>query len=215
MRTTIDRSAPGPIGRRTQEFPPRGGVRDIIRHDDWAPWAPSRSLGDVARTVADQVHRDLTNVCTADRVLQVARRVLRQRPGQPCAGHTPLVAAVRESLTKDALQAGWKAGVTAIWAPDGISTIELARLEGPHDAELTRRQADAYGIACAGPWRLSDPRVRAAVYRHCLTEGSPFEIYRAVNLLDLAQVFAELELPEPIRYDWERALTACGLRRCG
>jgi hypothetical protein len=215
MRSTIDRSAPGPVGRRTHGFPPREGVRDIIRHDDWAPWAPSRSLGDAARAVADEVYRDLTNVCTADRVLQVARRVLRQRPGQPCAGHAPLVAAVRETLMKDALHAGWKAGVTAVWAPDGISTVELARLEGPHDAELTRRQADAHGLPGAGPWVLRDPRVQVAVYRHRLTEGSPFEMYRVVNLLDLAQVFGELELPEPIRYDWERALTACGLRRCG
>jgi hypothetical protein len=53
--------------------------------------------------------------------------------------------------------------------------------------------------------------VRAALYTHMLTHGSPFDCYRWVNLLDLAAVWRRLDLPRGLRAEWLGALKAAGL----
>lgn len=115
------------------------------------------------------------------------------------------------TLSADPVDRARSAGITAVWTGDYSGTVELSRLAGPRDGFVTA--SDALHVRPAGspPWRLSDPGVRVAVYQHCLTRGTQFEIYRWVNLEDLAGVWPDLDLPQGVRNEWARVLSAAGL----
>jgi len=102
-------------------------------------------------------------------------------------------------------------GITAVWTGDCSASVELARLAGPRDALLGT--SDAAGLRLAGrpPWSLADPTVRAALYERCLVSGTQFDIYRWVNLADLAMVWQLLRLPVGVRDEWSRVLVAAQL----
>lgn len=104
-----------------------------------------------------------------------------------------------------------RAGVTAVWAGNCSGTVDLARLAGPRSARIGAGDGIAARLPGRPPWQLAEPRVRVAVYRYCLTAGSPFEIYRWVNLTDLAAVWASLALPRGLAREWRGALEAAGL----
>jgi hypothetical protein len=103
------------------------------------------------------------------------------------------------------------AGITAVWTGNYSGTVELSRLAGPRDGYVTATDALHVRPPGSPPWRLSDPGVRVAVYQHCLTRGTQFEIYRWVNLHDLARIWPELTLPQGVRDEWARVLSAAGL----
>lgn len=166
---------------------------------------------DLAEELTDDVHDAVHGIVSRHEVRVAAQRVVQRQMHRWIDDHADLVAAVRELLTEAALARACEAGVTAVWAPNTSATIQLAHLFGPHDVRLTRTEAATYGLTTRGPWRLADPDIRTAVYRHQLTHGNQFGIYRTVNLLDLAQVFPRLTLPHGVAHEWARALDACGL----
>jgi len=104
-----------------------------------------------------------------------------------------------------------RAGVTAVWTGDCSASVELARLAGPRDGLVG--PSDAAGLRLAGrpPWSLADPTVRAALYERCLVSGTQFDLYRWVNLTDLAMVWPLLRLPAGVRDEWGRVLVAAQL----
>jgi hypothetical protein len=104
-----------------------------------------------------------------------------------------------------------RAGVTAVWTADCSSTVELRRLTGPHDRLITAAEWRWGEPDGGGPWRLACPAVRVLVYQRSLLAGSQYEIYRWVNLMDLARIWPVLDLPVGIRGEWARALRAAGL----
>ncbi len=100
-------------------------------------------------------------------------------------------------------------GVTAAWTGGCSATVDLSRLAGPRNAVI----ADDIPAELPGrpPWDLAEPRIRAAVYSWALTEGTQFDIYRWVNLVDLARVWPLLDVPEGISHEWAMVLRAAGL----
>lgn len=104
-----------------------------------------------------------------------------------------------------------KAGITATWTGDCSATIVLARLAGPRDGPVSASEARRSGLRGKPPWTLSNPEVRVAVYERVLTNGTQFDCYRWINLIDLATVWHQLHLPHAIRTQWKRVLTASGL----
>jgi hypothetical protein len=103
------------------------------------------------------------------------------------------------------------AGITAVWTGNYSGTVELSRLAGPRDGYVTATDALRVRPPGSPPWRLSDPGVRVAVYQHCLVQGTQFEIYRWVNLEDLAGIWSELNLPQGVHDEWAQVLSAAGL----
>lgn len=101
------------------------------------------------------------------------------------------------------------AGITAAWTGTCSATVELARLEGPHAGAIP----GGFPTALPGspPWDVSDTDVRVALYRWALTEGTQFDIYRWVNLADLAEIWPLLALPDGIHEEWQMVLRAAGL----
>ena len=104
-----------------------------------------------------------------------------------------------------------QAGITAVWTGDCSGSVELARLAGPRDGLLTASDAGRLRRAGRAPWSLADPAVRAALYEHCLICGTQFDIYRWVNLADLAAVWHLMRLPAGIGDEWGRVLVAARL----
>lgn len=104
-------------------------------------------------------------------------------------------------------------GIAAVWSGSCSATVELARLAGPHEWRLSASDAAALRLPRFSGCRASDPAVRAAVYEFCLVLGSPFDIYRWVNLPDLAGVWQKLSLPPGVKAEWRGVLVAAGLLR--
>lgn len=103
------------------------------------------------------------------------------------------------------------AGITAVWTGDCAATVELARLSGPRDGLLCSAAPGCRLATIPPPWRLSTVRVRAALYQCCLTSGTQFDIYRWINLVDLAEVFDTLRIPTGVRSEWRAVLVAARL----
>jgi hypothetical protein len=57
---------------------------------------------------------------------------------------------------------------------------------------------------------LDQPAVKARVYEACLIRGGPFDVYRWVNLTELARVWRTLRLPVDVAAAWTRALRDAG-----
>lgn len=130
------------------------------------------------------------------------------------AGHAEQADQAAEQADQAAEQAvarARRAGVTAVWTGDCSGTVELARLAGPHDGLLTGADGLRLRLVRPGPWPLADPGVRVALYEYCLARGTQFDIYRWLNLCDLAAVWARLRLPHGVRGEWARVLVAAGL----
>lgn len=105
------------------------------------------------------------------------------------------------------------AGVTTVWTGRYSATVDLARLAGPRDGLLTVTDAGRLRLPGEPPWPLSSPDIRAALYECCLVCGTQFDIYRWVNLTDLAAVWTMLRLPPGVRHEWAKVLLAAGLIR--
>lgn len=123
----------------------------------------------------------------------------------------PLPAQPRRSAAADPLTRALEAGIRAVWTGNCSGTVELSRLSGPRDGEITPTDCGSVRLPGRPPWRLSSARVKAALYEHCLTRGTQFEIYRWVNLDDLAAIWHLLDLPGGVRNEWARVLRAAGL----
>jgi hypothetical protein len=118
----------------------------------------------------------------------------------------PIVTTAAEATEK-----AHSAGIAAAWIGDCSATIELSRLQGPHDGEVPAAVARQCGLRGTGPFRLSDPEVRAAVYAYMLTYGTNHDCYRWINLVDLAGVWHRMQLSEGVRAEWGGVLDAAGL----
>lgn len=117
----------------------------------------------------------------------------------------------REDRLADALAQAHAAGVAAVWTADHSASVELARLAGPRDHLLNDAEARHFGLHDGVPRQLALGPVRCAVYERILCAGTPFDIYRWVNLLDLALVWPVMYLPCGVRDEWQRALQAARL----
>lgn len=142
---------------------------------------------------------------------QVAASIVTVLPGQRGRRTERLVAPRQEDCLTAALAAATSEGVTAVWTANHSAAVELGRLSGPHEYLLTDTEAAHFGLAPKAPRQLALSPVRCAVYEHVLCTGSPFAIYRWVDLLELARVWRALCLPRGIRSEWRRALRATGL----
>jgi hypothetical protein len=111
----------------------------------------------------------------------------------------------------EATQRARSAGIAAAWIGDCSATIELSRLQGPHDGDVPATVARLCGLRGRPPWRLSDPAVRAAVYAYMLTFGTNHDCYRWINLVDLAGVWHRMHLSPSVRAEWRGVLAAAGL----
>jgi hypothetical protein len=133
------------------------------------------------------------------------------RPGEP---DEPAWAAVPEfdpPSIRQILERAERAGISAVWTADYSGTVELRRLAGPRDRLVSSADWHGAPLRGPGPWRLSRLEVQTTVYEHCLIVGTQYEIYRWVNLLDLARLWPRLHLPPGVRAEWARALRAGGL----
>lgn len=117
----------------------------------------------------------------------------------------------RDDRLAEALAHARSLGVTAVWTADHSASVELARLAGPQDHQLSDTEAAHFGLRHGCPRQLALGPVRCAVYERILCTGTPFDIYRWVNLLDLATVWPVMYLPHGVRSEWERALHAASL----
>jgi hypothetical protein len=93
-----------------------------------------------------------------------------------------------------------------VWTGSCSGTVDIARLQGPHDVVLSKHDASRFGLSMAGVCRLADPAVRPVVYEFCLRFGSQFDIYRWINLSELAAIFKTLRLPGGITEEWRSVL---------
>lgn len=129
----------------------------------------------------------------------------------------PRVSVVTKPLAKsaphDPVSRARAAGVTAVWTGDCSATVELSRLAGPHEGIVQQAEGERWSLPGRGPWDFAEPAVRRAAYEFCLVAGSQFDIYRWVNLTDLAAQWHALDLPDGVRGDWARALVAAELIR--
>src|SRR5699024_1808674 len=102
--------------------------------------------------------------------------------------------------SRAASRRAWRLPV--IWTGDVSATVDPTRLAGPADGWITPDDTPPVDLPGPPPWRLSLPAVRAALYRHCLVDAGPFEIYRWVNLAALAHIWPSLDLPDGVASDW-------------
>jgi hypothetical protein len=104
----------------------------------------------------------------------------------------------------------------AVWPPDGADAIELNRLAGPGIGLVEPPVHLLGGCPPAGErWDLAVLVIKIRLYQICLARGSRYDIYRYVNLHDLANLLDRLTLPAAIAGCWARALTDAGLRHPG
>lgn len=96
--------------------------------------------------------------------------------------------------------------VTAVWTGAYSATVQLARVVGPAAGDASITAHPPVQLPGCAPWRLSDPGVREAIYTHCLTVGTPFDIYRWIDLDVLAEILPTLPVSPAIRNEWRRAL---------
>lgn len=99
----------------------------------------------------------------------------------------------------------------AVWAGDSGNVIELDRLAGPR----TGRVEPPRHLFPESPepitLNLDLPADKARLYTACLLRGSPYDIYRYVNLADLAVLLPTLDLPGVVADAWVSALRPAGL----
>lgn len=104
-----------------------------------------------------------------------------------------------------------EAGIAAAWTGRCDGTVDLTRLAGPRSGWLSPTDVGSVELPGSPPWPLARAAVRCALYEWALVEGTQFDIYRWVNLFDLAAVWPSLRLPDGVHAEWERVLRAAGL----
>jgi hypothetical protein len=186
--------------------------------------APGAGTGGLAVLPAGTAHPRIRHQGSSTLVLPGPRRHA-DHPQQPAisappspnapASSVPPFEVAEQALDPDIVRSlamrAERAGVGAVWTADYSGTVELRRMAGPLDREIgvTRWRWDE--PPHAGPWRLADIDVKATIYRVTLSTGSQFDIYRWVNLIDLARLWPVLDLPGGVRAEWSWALRAAGL----
>lgn len=93
-----------------------------------------------------------------------------------------------------------------VWAGDSGSVIELERLEGPRTGRIELPRYLFPDVPDTVIIDLDEPQHKARLYTACLRRGSPYDVYRYVNLTDLAVLLPTLPLPKPIADAWFHAL---------
>jgi hypothetical protein len=93
-----------------------------------------------------------------------------------------------------------------VWAGDSGSVIELDRLDGPRTGRIELPHYLFPDVPDTVILDLDEPRHKALLYTACLRRGSPYDVYRYVNLADLAVLLPTLSLPKPIADAWLHAL---------
>lgn len=117
----------------------------------------------------------------------------------------------RLTVIAAALARARAAGIAAVWTGPCTASVDLARLAGPEHYAFDSAGAAFFGLPGTEPWQLFDLRVRVAVYERVLTSGTQFDIYRWVNLIDLATAWTALRLPRGVRGEWQGVLQAAAL----
>lgn len=104
------------------------------------------------------------------------------------------------------------AGAT-VWTADCSATVELERCQGPRAGQVAPPACcrETCTDCSAEPFDLSDPATKVTLYECILGGGTPFDIYRWVNLPDLALLWPRLRLADGVRAEWGGALAALGL----
>jgi len=100
-----------------------------------------------------------------------------------------------------------------VWTADLSATVDLTRCAGPRGGRTRAPSCMTGGCPCLSPAEidLSESVNKARLYECCLNRGTPFDIYRWVNLADLAALWPGLHLPVGLRAEWGGALRAMGL----
>jgi hypothetical protein len=115
-----------------------------------------------------------------------------------------------EQRVVPAQRAGTTAPTTAVWTGDCAMAVELAHVLGPARGVI-EPPADLLAHAPADmSWDLGQTATKIRLYEFCLIHGSSFEIYRCVNLGELARMWPQLCLPTGIRAQWAGALREIG-----
>lgn len=99
----------------------------------------------------------------------------------------------------------------AVWAGDTGSVIELDRLAGPRTGPIEPPHHLFPDLPQPVRLDLDVPQDKARLYTACLLRGSPYDVYRYVNLTDLAVLLPTLDLPTPIADAWLSAVRQAGL----
>lgn len=94
----------------------------------------------------------------------------------------------------------------AVWAGNSGSVIELDRLEGPRTGRIEPPQHLFPEFPGTVTLDLDKPPHKARLYTACLRRGSPYDVYRYVNLADLGILLPTLALPTAIADAWLHAL---------
>lgn len=98
----------------------------------------------------------------------------------------------------------------AVWAGNSGSIIELDRLTGPRTGRVAAPHHLFPESSETVVLDLDLAHHKARLYTACLRRGSPYDVYRYVDLTDLAVLLPTLELPTTIANAWR-----CALRRAG
>ena len=99
----------------------------------------------------------------------------------------------------------------AVWAGDSGNVIELDRLAGPRTGLIEPAHHLFPDLPDPVTLDLDVPRHKTRLYTACLLRGSPYDVYRYVNLTDLAVLLPTLELPAAIAEAWLDAIRRAGL----
>lgn len=94
----------------------------------------------------------------------------------------------------------------AVWAGNSGSVVELDRLAGPRTGRIEIPRHLFPESAERVVLDLADPRDKTRLYTACLRRGSPYDVYRYVNLADLAVLLPGLDLPITTADAWTCAL---------
>jgi len=100
-----------------------------------------------------------------------------------------------------------------VWTADCSATVQLERCAGPHGGSVVPPSCwtDRCDCRTEAAIDLSNPAHQAELYECLLNGGTPFDIYRWINLPDLVRLWPRLRLPGPVRAEWCGALAAMGL----
>jgi hypothetical protein len=101
--------------------------------------------------------------------------------------------------------------LVAVWTADCSATVQLSRCSGPRAGRVRPPACWAGGSRSGEQFDLSNLANKAALYECVVAGGTPFDIYRWINLSDLALLWPRLRVPSGVRAEWGAALAELGL----
>lgn len=91
-----------------------------------------------------------------------------------------------------------------VWTGDCSATVDVDRCVGPRGRLAA--PPGCWADSGLGEFDLGEATHRVALYECCLRHGTPFDIYRWVDLVDLAALWPRIRLPAGVRAEWATAL---------